>query len=197
LTHRSKNNTIKAEFSGATGSSVNTHEIRTPLKEIAMRRNQRGFTLIEITVVLVLMAIISAYVIGRSFVPEQIDLAAQTEKIRNQIRYTQAAAMKQSDTIWGITSNTSNYWVFRRDTDLPVMDTPVILPGERNAQITLADSGIDSLNAFTLFFDRIGKPYSAYDKTTVTPLVDPLTITVSVGTQSRSFRVLPETGLVQ
>ena len=162
-----------------------------------MPRNQQGFTLIEITVVLVLMAIISAYVIGRSFVPEQIDLAAQTEKIRNQIRYTQAAAMKQSDTIWGITSNTNNYWVFRRDTDLPVMDTPVVLPGERNAQITLADSGIDSLTAFTLFFDRIGKPYSVYDKTTVTPLVDPLTITVSAGTQSRSFRVLPETGLVQ
>jgi len=45
-----------------------------------MRRNQRGFTLIEITVVLVLMAIISAYVIGRSFVPGQIDLAAQTDK---------------------------------------------------------------------------------------------------------------------
>ena len=62
-----------------------------------MPRHQRGFTLIEITVVLVLMAIISAYVIGRSIGTEQIDLAAQTDKIRNQIRYVQAAAMKQSD----------------------------------------------------------------------------------------------------
>jgi prepilin-type N-terminal cleavage/methylation domain-containing protein len=60
-----------------------------------MRRNQQGFTLIEITAVLVLMAIISAYVIGRSVSTESIDLAAQTDRIQNQIRYTQAAAMKQ------------------------------------------------------------------------------------------------------
>jgi prepilin-type N-terminal cleavage/methylation domain-containing protein len=42
-----------------------------------MQRNQQGFTLVEITAVLVLMAIISAYVIGRSVNTEQIDLAAQ------------------------------------------------------------------------------------------------------------------------
>ena len=58
-----------------------------------MQRNQHGFTLIEITAVLVLMAIISAYVIGRSVNTGQIDLAAQTDRIRNQIRYVQAAAM--------------------------------------------------------------------------------------------------------
>jgi prepilin-type N-terminal cleavage/methylation domain-containing protein len=37
-----------------------------------MQRNQQGFTLVEITAVLVLMAIISAYVIGRSVNTEQI-----------------------------------------------------------------------------------------------------------------------------
>jgi prepilin-type N-terminal cleavage/methylation domain-containing protein len=163
-----------------------------------MPRNQHGFTLIEITVVLVLMAIISAYVIGRSVAPGQIDLAAQTDKIRNQIRYAQAAAMKQSDAIWGITSNTNQYWMFRRVTGMPVTDTLVILPGEQNAQINLSDLGIDSLTAFTLFFDRIGKPYTAYvDATNNAPLLNPLTIIASTGAQSRTFRVMPETGLVR
>jgi prepilin-type N-terminal cleavage/methylation domain-containing protein len=158
-----------------------------------MPRNQLGFTLIEITIVLVLMAIISAYAIGRSINTEQIDLAGQTDKIRNQIRYAQATAMKQSDAIWGITSNTNQYWMFRANPG-----TPEMLPGERNAQMTLADLGIDSLTAFTLFFDRIGKPYSAYvDAATNTPLVNPLTIIVSAGAQSRALRVMPETGLVQ
>jgi prepilin-type N-terminal cleavage/methylation domain-containing protein len=158
-----------------------------------MPRNQHGFTLIEITVVLVLMAIISAYTIGRSINTEQIDLAGQTAKIRNQIRYTQATAMKQSDAIWGITSNTNQYWMFKSNTG-----TPEMLPGEQNTQITLAALGIDSLTAFALFFDRIGKPYTAYvDATNNTPLANPLTITVSAGAQSRSIRVLPETGLVQ
>jgi len=163
-----------------------------------MPRNQQGFTLIEITIVLVLMAIISAYVIGRSIGTEQIDLAAQTDKIRNHIRYAQATAMKQSDAIWGMTSNTNQYWMFRRVTGMPVIDTPVILPGERNAQITLADLGIDSLTAFTVFFDRLGKPYTAYDaENNNSPLNNPLTIIVSAGAQSRSLSLTPETGLLQ
>ena len=163
-----------------------------------MPRNQFGFTLIEITVVLVLMAIIAAYVIGRSIGTEQMDLAAQTDKIRNQIRYVQSTAMKQSDAIWAITSNTNQYWMFKRDIGPPLIDTPEILPGERNTQITLADLGIDSLTSFTLFFDRLGKPYTAYtDATNNTPLGNPLTIVVSAGGQSRNIRVIPETGLVQ
>ena len=162
-----------------------------------MPRNQFGFTLIEITVVLVLMAIIAAYVIGRSIGTEQIDLAAQTDKIRNQIRYAQSMAMKQSDEIWGITSNSNQYWMFKRVIGPPIIDTLVIMPGEQNAQITLSDMGIDSLTNFILFFDRIGKPYREYDTTQKTSLDNPLTIVVSAGTQSRDIRVIPETGLVQ
>ena len=162
-----------------------------------MPRNQFGFTLIEITVVLVLMAIIAAYVIGRSIGTQQIDLAAQTDKIRNQIRYAQSMAMKQSDEIWGITSNSNQYWMFKRVIGPPIIDTLVIMPGEQNAQITLSDMGIDSLTNFILFFDRIGKPYTEYDTTQKTSLDNPLTIVVSAGTQSRDIRVIPETGLVQ
>ena len=162
-----------------------------------MPRNQFGFTLIEITVVLVLMAIIAAYAIGRSIGTQQIDLAAQTDKIRNQIRYAQSMAMKQSDEIWGITSNSNQYWMFKRVIGPPIIDTLVIMPGEQNAQITLSDMGIDSLTNFTLFFDRIGKPYTNYDTTTKTALDNPLTIVVSAGGQSRNIRVIPETGLVQ
>ena len=162
-----------------------------------MPRNQFGFTLIEITVVLVLMAIIAAYVIGRSIGTEQIDLAAKTDKIRNQIRYAQSMAMKQSDEIWGITSNSNQYWMFKRVIGPPIIDTLVIMPGEQNAQITLSDMGIDSLTNFTLFFDRIGKPYTNYDTTTKTALDNPLTIVVSAGAQSRNIRVIPETGLIQ
>jgi len=174
-----------------------------------MPRHQRGFTLIEITVVLVLMAIISAYVIGRSIGTEQIDLAAQTDKIRNQIRYVQATAMKQSDRIWGIKCNagTDQYWMFFAtipvDGNEPDLEAQqVILPGERNKIISLTDAGIDVTSpSFTLFFDRIGKPYTAYvDATNNAPIADPgnpLTIIISAGARSRTLRVLPETGLIQ
>ena len=170
-----------------------------------MQRNQHGFTLVEITVVLVLMAIISAYVIGRSINTEQIDLAAQTDKIRVQIRYAQAMAMKRSDRIWGIKCDTSTdqYWLFSVQIPVTANDedqaiNQITFPGERNKKISLADLGIDDMTGFTLFFDRIGRPYTAYtDEDTNTPLDSDLTITISAGSQSRTIRVIPETGLVQ
>ena len=177
------------------------------LEGIDMQRNQRGFTLIEITVVLVLMAIISAYVIGRSLNTEQIDLAAQTDRIRNQIRYAQAAAMKRSDRIWGIKCDTNNdqYWLF--SVPIPVTadaenqaDNQIAFPGERTKKISLADLGIEDMTGFTLFFDRIGKPYNAYvdegDPSNVA-INNDLVIAVAAGGNTRQIRVIPETGLTR
>jgi prepilin-type N-terminal cleavage/methylation domain-containing protein len=168
-----------------------------------MQRNQHGFTLIEITAVLVLMAIISAYVIGRSVDTGTIDLAAQTDRIRNQIRYAQAAAMKQYDEtlkVWGVKCNASpnQYWLFEGQNPDDV-SKQANFPGEQNLKISLADRGVDSMSDFTLFFDRFGRPFTAYtDETTNVPLgPDPLTINISANGQTRTIQVIPETGLVQ
>jgi prepilin-type N-terminal cleavage/methylation domain-containing protein len=176
-----------------------------------MQRNQKGFTLIEITIVLVLMAIISAYVIGRSMNTQQIDLAAQTDRIRNQIRYAQSMAMKRSDAdeIWGIKLNTTTdqYWLFFATIpvaagapDLPAQQ--VVFPGEKNKKIALADLGVSMTKAPPLnseiFFDRLGKPYTGYiDTTNNTALANDLTLTISSGGQNRTITIIPETGLVQ
>ena len=176
-----------------------------------MKRDQHGFTLVEITAVLVLMAIISAYVIGRSINTEQIDLAGQTDKIRIQIRYAQAMGMKRSDTdkIWGIKFDPGNdqYWLF--SVDIPVVanaeDLPVnqvTFPGEQNKKVSAADFGVDinPLALPLLFFDRLGKPYKQYidiDDPGNDDLDNPLTITLSASGQDRTITLIPETGLVQ
>jgi prepilin-type N-terminal cleavage/methylation domain-containing protein len=168
-----------------------------------MQRNQQGFTLIEITAVLVLMAIISAYVIGRSVDTEQIDLAAQTDRIRNQIRYAQAAAMKQYDKdlkVWGIKcdSGAMQYWLFEGQDPNDVSEQKKF-PGEQNLKISLADRGIETIDDFTLFFDRFGRPYTAYtDEITNAPLGPGLfPINISSAGQTRSIQVSPETGLAR
>ena len=168
-----------------------------------MQRNQHGFTLVEITAVLVLMAIISAYVIGRSVDTGTIDLAAQTDRIRNQIRYAQAAAMKQYDEalkVWGVkcAASPNQYWLFEGQNPDDV-SKQANFPGEQNLKISLADRGIDSMSDFTLLFDRFGRPFTAYtDETTNVPLgPDPLTINISANGQTRTIQVIPETGLVQ
>ena len=173
-----------------------------------MKRNQHGFTLVEITAVLVLMAIIAAYVIGRSIGTEQIDLSGQTDKIRTQIRYAQATALKRSepDKIWGIKfdTGTDQYWLF--SVDIPVVagdeDLPinqVTFPGEQNKKVSAADFGVDILpSGFTLFFDRFGRPYDSFVDESNQHLLDTAkTITVSADTLTRTITVIPETGLVQ
>jgi prepilin-type N-terminal cleavage/methylation domain-containing protein len=176
-----------------------------------MRRDQHGFTLVEITAVLVLMAIISAYVIGRSIGTEQIDLAGQTDKIRIQIRYAQAMAMKRSDSdeIWGIKFDPGNdqYWIFSvdvpvvaNDEDLPI--NQITIPGEQNKKVSTADFGVDinPLAFNLLFFDRFGRPFTQFvdiDDPANIDLDAPLVITLSGSGQNRTVTVIPETGLVQ
>lgn len=189
-------------------------------KLYAIKTNQKGFTLVEITVVLVLMAIIAAYVIGRSVTTEQVDVVGLSDRIRNQIRFAQSMAMKQSDRIWGVKfdSNANQYWLFSIEPDLEAGDVePDIetgeedeaanrrpFPGENSEIITFADLELDDITpSFTIFFNRIGKPYDAYFKENDpnnVPLnndLNDLDITVEAKDQSRTITVTRETGMVQ
>lgn len=160
--------------------------------------------MLEIIVVLILMGIIAAYVLGRSLGTDDLDLTAQTDKIRGHIRYAQAEAMKRSDTVWGIKSTggaDGHYWLFRGtapDTEKVRIPGAVYADGEN--QVSLAELKV-SLDAFTVFFNRIGKPYSAYadyeDETKNSAITVPVTVSVTAGGQSRSISITPETGLVR
>ena len=158
-----------------------------------MNRNNLGFTFIEMIVVLLLMSIIAAGVMARSINTDELDMMAQVAKIRNHIRYAQAGAMKRNE-IWGITCAAGNYWHFKDSTSNPVQ-----LPGETADTISLTDLGV-GMSAFSVYFDKLGRPYIAYtDETSNTPVSggSPLTITISSGPDSFSLSVTPETGLIQ
>ena len=60
-----------------------------------MRRSP-GFTIIEIIVVLLLMSILAATLLGRSVTTSNLDLNSATDKVRNQLRFAQAEAMKRA-----------------------------------------------------------------------------------------------------
>ena len=158
-----------------------------------MKRSEHGFTILEIIVVLVLMAIISAYAIGRSAGTQGMELAGQVDRISNHIRYAQAMALKQSDTVWGITCDANDYSLFQTDTA-----TLVILPGETSNKISLSDLGV-GMGAFDLFFDKIGKPYTAYvDETSYTPVSAGNQLHINItGGGSITLTITPETGLIQ
>ena len=112
-----------------------------------MTRDNRGFTFLEIVVVMVLISIIAAVTFSRSITTTQINFVGQADKIRQHIRYAQSLAMKR-DEIWGIRSSATQYWLFKNTTSNEVQ-----LPGEQNTKITLAALGI-TMNSFTVYFNR-------------------------------------------
>jgi prepilin-type N-terminal cleavage/methylation domain-containing protein len=171
-------------------------------------RRHSGFTILEIIVVLLLLTILAATVLGRSVLPakDKLDLSSATEKLRLQLRYAQAQAMKRSDTVWGIKCNDNVYWLFRgTDPDNPT--NQVRLPGaDYTGTITsvrAGDMGV-TVQSFTVFFDRIGKPYRAYTSYT-NPAANtewgqnntPTNFTLTGGGETRTIDISPETGLVQ
>jgi MSHA pilin protein MshC len=176
-------------------------------------RNASGFTILEIVVVLLLIGIVSAYILGRSLTTSDLDLEAQTDRIRNHIRYAQAEAMKHTDkdkdkdnpiTIWGIKFTPEpggEYWFFEgsnpdnaaKEAKLPGAEYP-----SGSSRLRAADLKVTWSPQVTVFFDRIGRPYSSYtDEKVNTPLALDLTLTVAAGGQTRPITITPETGFVK
>jgi MSHA pilin protein MshC len=162
------------------------------MRRILAGTDHRGFTLIEIITVLIIIGIIAVVAISRMMGTSETSRVAQQSVIKNHIRYAQSTAMKRG-AIWGIQCDGAAYWLFRT--------TPanqVVLPGENNVQVSLANKKV-SMTAFTVFFDANGRPYTAYtDTTTNTPVAAPLSITVNSlpAGSSGTFAIAPETGFI-
>ena len=159
-----------------------------------MYRNNRGFTLVEMAIVLVLIGIIAATVFGRSIGTSQIKIAGQVAKIRNHIRFPQSMAMKRN-AIWGFKSDglsPTSYWIFT-GTDPDNISNRQAIPGEGQATVTLPSDL--TMDGFTLFFDSYGKPYEAYP---ATPVSGELNKNVAEsGGGNRAITILEETGLIK
>ena len=110
-------------------------------------KNNHGFTLIEIVVVLVLISIIAAAVFQRSISTDQMNFRSQFDKIQNQVRYPQSMAMKQSEW-WGFACDTNDYWIFT-GTNKDDVSNQRLLPGQENIKISLADLGVTRMREIT------------------------------------------------
>ena len=172
------------------------------VRNILPGTDHRGFTLVEIIAILIIVGIVAAVAISSVMSTSGTGRISQESVIKNHIRFAQSMAMKRvtmTIPVWGIKCDGAAYWLFR--TNLP--DTPanqIVLPDESTVQVSLADKNI-TLTAFTVFFDGNGRPFTAYTSATVnTPVsaANPLSITVGSlpAGSSGTFAIAPETGFI-
>jgi MSHA pilin protein MshC len=116
-------------------------------------RNSRGFTLIEIVAVLIMLGILAVVAVARSL-DTDADLISQTDVIKSHLRYAQSRAMAMEE-IWGVASTGTGYYLFRQNTS-----NTFRLPGEESDSISLSDKGLDSMTTGNFCFNRMGRPVS-------------------------------------
>lgn len=172
----------------------------------------RGFTMVELVVVIVLVGILGAVATARYGDGGGFDAAAYAEQTRTMLRYGQKIAVAQRRPVHVVFGNERIGLCFDSTC---AGDKRVLAPGGRNsgskatvASCAAADwycEGTPDNLAYALqgaspgnfFFDGLGRPFAAADPIPVTTSsFAGLVLRVSGGGINRDITVTPETGYV-
>lgn len=119
-----------------------------------MKRMVRGFTLIELIIVIVLLGVVSIYVAPRITTSGFKELAEVT-KFRTHLRYAQHNAMTRGG-FWGVEVDSASQSYTLYDNN-----TAVNFPDEKNSSVKVSKSISYSSVEITdnkIFFDYLGRP---------------------------------------
>ncbi|MFC1798556.1 Tfp pilus assembly protein FimT/FimU [Thermodesulfobacteriota bacterium] len=154
--------------------------------------NQKGFTWIELIVVMMILGIVSAVVVS-GFIDDDTELAAETEVIKAHLRYAQLRSMNADD-VWYLQFTASTY-KFYKNGDA----TPKLLPGGDSTTITLPsgmtiDDGALWSASDKVSFNTWGKPCT--DASGIVLQAADRTLTVSTGSDNRTISITKNTGFI-
>jgi prepilin-type N-terminal cleavage/methylation domain-containing protein len=168
--------------------------------------NRKGFTLLEVVAVLIIMGIMTAVALTR-LVSNQNNLFAATDTLTSQLRLAQARAMNTDasnvnicSNSWGVSfSSPTQYYLFNcpdKNVCTPATNQKSF-PGGGNIIMDLAPKGVQvNGTPLVLAFDRFGTPYS--DAALTTPLAAQLTITLQDNKgNTRTINITPQTGMIK
>ena len=171
-----------------------------------MRKFQprRGFTLVEILCVVVILGIASAVIIPQIGSRDDLNAAAAARVMMSDLMYAQNRSIAMQKKHF-LQFNGQSYNVMTRDADtLPLytITQPVTKNaytttfGDKNTALGNASIGTTSFNgATTIAFDEMGSPYSYVAATNVlTSLTSAGTIKVTNGKVTLTISIEPYTG---
>ena len=149
--------------------------------------NQHGFTMIEVVMVLIVLAIVSTVIAYRPTTGSN-DLITQTETLKSHLRYAQIRAMNDTFS-WGIRiPNAGSYVLYKNNVQATSQ-----LPGENAQTHTLpAIITITAGVGTTYNFNDFGKPVDAGGNDIATAQ----TITLSQGGTTSTITITRNTGYI-
>jgi MSHA pilin protein MshC len=142
----------------------------------------RGFTLVELTVILVILGIIAVVAVPRFFDRRDFDTLKFYDRSLAAVRYAQKLAIAQRQPVYVVTTATALSLCFD-----PGCTSPVTDPSTGSGLVVSAPAGNSVTNsaAPSFSFDPLGR----------SSVAGPITLTVN-GSPARTFTVEQETGYV-
>jgi len=159
-------------------------------------KNSRGFTMIEIIVVLLILGFLAFTAVAMLYQPEAVEVPGRLETLKSHLRFAQAAALNSSN-VWGIEMvDSQTYALFKMNDD--GTSTRVRLPGESATTVTLPSSVTASATCggagiTVISFTTWGVPCTT-KSTTPAAATDNIVITVAQGSESKTATMIKNTG---
>ena len=161
----------------------------------ADRQYGRGFTLLEVLLVLLIVSVLTAVVLSRnSSSATRAKMLGQADLLKSQLRYAQARSLNANQ-VWGLRANSDRLILFNGGS----VANSVLLPGESVNTVVYGAGNLAGLSVsdFTLSFDDRGRPCIGDAGTTLR--TTPLRITISDAGSGTAvdIDVTPNTGFIQ
>lgn len=173
--------------------------------------NRKGFTLLEVVAVLVIMGIITVLALTR-LVSNQNNLIVATDTLTSHLRLAQARAMNtdapivNTFNVWGVCfSSSTQYYFFNcanaigctpAANQVSSLGEDSIVNGQYGMDLTKKGVQITNGIPLILSFDRFGTPYT--DAALATTLAAQLTITLKDNNgNTKTINITPQTGMIK
>ena len=161
--------------------------IEKKAKKREPNKHCRGFTLVEVLVVLLLLGTIGVVIASRVSSTGLYSVKSEAAALKSHLRYAQTMAMS-TNLIWGLSIGSKQYSLFR---DNNTSDT-VILPGAESDPVVLPGNAPSLSSAGPIRFNGMGTPVDAGGNA----IASNATITVSMDGESETITITKNTGFI-
>lgn len=155
--------------------------------------SQRGFTLLELVVVLVLAAIIAVLAFPKSGSDTML-LVGQAEQVASDIRYVQSLAMTQGQKHWILFNPSSSPVTYQFVNSGGVVPNPITNTAPVSFPNYVSAALSANLSNNLIAFDGLGVPYS--DTTGASPLTAQASVSLAAAGTTKIVTIEAQTGRV-